>query len=58
MLSEQARRLVLYILALLVIGWVVRWWRQEPPLPYEEPAMSAEQMELNAQVRKIDPRED
>lgn len=56
MLSDQSKRLVLFILALLLIGWVVRWWRigsvAAPSSPEDPPPA------MDVPAEKIDPRED
>lgn len=56
MLSDQSKRLVLFILALLLIGWMVRRWRigsGAMPGPLEEPPPA-----MDVPAEKIDPRED
>lgn len=56
MLSDQSKRLVLCILTLLLIGWVVRWWRlgsATTPGSLEAPPSA-----MDVPAEKIDPRED
>jgi hypothetical protein len=55
-LSDQSKRLILFILALLLIGWLVRWQRMKaetsPGMLEDFPAV------IEATAEKIDPRED
>jgi hypothetical protein len=58
MYSQKSRKLVLALLALLLVGWVVRWYRERIVTREAPPASGVIEVMEQERAPVIDPNED